>query len=165
MNSYKAEITPFKPYIVCNLNDSIEKIHDKRSYSNKFEIDSIHTIIQHMCIKMPLKAFSYNIITPYFQQKEGFTRKYSKERNAPFIDTIESMQGVERDIVLYSNARTDSNGQIHLQKLNVAFSRAKKCLILIGNFDRLLVSCNEINYNNISVKYFYNIDCNLSNIL
>lgn len=51
------------------------------------------------------------------------------------VNTIDSFQGQERDIIIISNARTNGIGFLsYPQRLNVAMTRAKKCLIICGNY-------------------------------
>jgi len=53
------------------------------------------------------------------------------------IDTIDSFQGQERDVVIISLVRSNPEGEIGFLKdyrrMNVAMTRAKKKLILIGD--------------------------------
>lgn len=51
------------------------------------------------------------------------------------IKTIDASQGQEDDIVLISIGRTSGSGfLVSPQRVNVAMTRAKKCLILFCNF-------------------------------
>ncbi|HEC1606692.1 hypothetical protein IPC29_06595 [Pseudomonas aeruginosa] len=84
------------------------------------------------------------IITPYGAQKRLITKQVDALRKkVPAldsvldikIDTVDSFQGSEADIVLYSTVRTE--GQIRFlldrQRLNVACSRARENLIFFGH--------------------------------
>lgn len=56
------------------------------------------------------------------------------------VNTIDSYQGLEKDVIVISNARTNGIGFLaNPQRLNVALTRPKKCLILCGNFKNLEV--------------------------
>lgn len=56
------------------------------------------------------------------------------------VNTIDSYQGLEKDVIIISNARTNGVGFLsNAQRLNVALTRPKKCLILCGNFKNLEV--------------------------
>lgn len=138
--SQDGKLCLFKPYIIFDLKNSWEINYGQGNVSNAKEINFIYDLLSYMLKKMPIKNYSYNILTPYIKQKVEFEKKFSKSIEKPFIDTIDSIQGIERDIVLFSNARTLSTGCPNLQRLNVAFTRAKKCLIIVGSFDELLVS-------------------------
>ena len=60
------------------------------------------------------------------------------------VDTVDKMQGQEREIIFYSFTAGYSDYLKEMadflcnpNKLNVAFSRAKSKLIIVGNLDRL----------------------------
>ena len=52
------------------------------------------------------------------------------------IDVVDSFQGMERNIVIISTVRTDRIGFAKaIERINVAFSRAKRLLIVVGDKD------------------------------
>jgi superfamily I DNA and/or RNA helicase len=57
------------------------------------------------------------------------------------IGTVDSFQGSENDIVVFDLTRDNLNGEIgflkEINRLNVAVSRARKKLILVGNQESL----------------------------
>jgi len=97
---------------------------------------------------------SIGIITPYRSQIALIKRMIQESELQVFsditIDTVERFQGGQKDIILYSfclNANwqleslpncLEENGVLIDRKLNVALTRARKQLILIGNRDLLL---------------------------
>ncbi|GAB7363399.1 hypothetical protein MBLNU230_g3676t1 [Neophaeotheca triangularis] len=60
------------------------------------------------------------------------------------MSTIDNFQGEESDIVIVSLTRSNDHGDIGFmaspERLNVLLSRARECLVLIGNFDTFLAS-------------------------
>ncbi|KAL0766656.1 hypothetical protein CaCOL14_011101 [Colletotrichum acutatum] len=60
------------------------------------------------------------------------------------LSTIDNYQGEESDIVIVSLTRSNNNGDIGFMKaperLNVLCSRARECLILIGNMETFMAS-------------------------
>lgn len=81
-------------------------------------------------------------------------RKYSLPSSIT-VNTIDSYQGQERDIIIISNARTTGTGfLVEPKRLNVAMTRARKCLVICGNFDSLKVISIRItlNGNGVNVK-------------
>lgn len=63
---------------------------------------------------------------------------FRREKLEIEVNTIDSYQGKEKDIIIMSNARTEGIGFLNeISRLNVALTRAKECLILCGNFRHL----------------------------
>ena len=61
-----------------------------------------------------------------------------KKRNLE-INTVDSYQGREKDVIIFSITSTSSFDFIEDEnRLNVAFTRARKKLIVIGNRDSIL---------------------------
>lgn len=84
------------------------------------------------------------IITPYGAQKRLINKQFSELRKRMVlidqmfevkIDTVDSFQGSEADIVLYSTVRTQGRIRFLLdrQRLNVACSRARENLTFFGH--------------------------------
>ncbi len=89
----------------------------------------------------------FGIISPYRAQVQ-YLRKIihsSPElkdiRRAVTINTIDSFQGQERDVIIISLVRANDHGQIgflsDLRRMNVAMTRARMKLIIIGNAQTL----------------------------
>jgi superfamily I DNA and/or RNA helicase len=69
------------------------------------------------------------------------------------VNTIDSFQGQERDIIVMSCVRTGGIGFLSdTQRLNVALTRARCSLLLCGNFMSLQVSAR---YNQDSIVGTY----------
>ena len=83
------------------------------------------------------------VISPYRQQvllmKEyfGHARELAGLSDRISINTIDSFQGQERDIICISMCRSNANGEIGFlsdtRRMNVAMTRAKKKLIVVGD--------------------------------
>jgi senataxin len=97
------------------------------------------------------------IITPYAGMRDELTRLFTSERllssdgkgNNVSIATIDGFQGRERDIVIFACVRSkprSSGGSIGFlkdkERINVALTRAKIALWIVGNFD-YLSQCDE----------------------
>jgi hypothetical protein len=89
---------------------------------------------------------SIAIVTPYHDQIEGLRTNLAEifdENKVPdwlLIDTVNKLQGDERDVVIFSacvagtdNLLVHGSFVMELQRTNVAFSRAKKQLIVIAS--------------------------------
>lgn len=87
------------------------------------------------------------IISPYRAQVQ-YLRKmlHKKESFKPYmklisVNTVDGFQGQERDIILISLVRANENGQIgflsDLRRMNVAITRARMKLIILGNAETM----------------------------
>jgi superfamily I DNA and/or RNA helicase len=86
------------------------------------------------------------VIVPYRAQVDLISRRLGRvvgssgtvELN---VGTVDSFQGGERDVILYGFTRSNQNGNIgfldELRRANVAFTRAKHLLVLVGDLSTL----------------------------
>jgi len=131
------------------------------SYQNDGEADFIVSFLEQMlCF---LRSYSIAIISPYSSQVRSMKNKLrsshiisedQKDRKARLmeidVNTIDGFQGREKDIIIFSTVRSDissnnNNNHHHHhgysnigfvsdeRRLNVAITRAKKLLIIVGN--------------------------------
>lgn len=83
------------------------------------------------------------IIAGYRGQRDRLTRLYESNYKAKFhnmtveINTVDAFQGRETDIVFYSVVRSNDYGKLgflkDVRRLNVAFSRARELLVVVGD--------------------------------
>lgn len=71
-------------------------------------------------------------------RKDNFFKPY---RSAITINTVDGFQGQERDVILISLVRANEEGQIgflnDLRRMNVAITRARMKLIILGDVSTL----------------------------
>lgn len=111
-----------------------QKIKSKSYYNNE-EIDFIMQLLSDLIKKHKINASDIGIISPYSEQV-----KHIKSQT-PFIDvnSIDGFQGKEKNIIIISLVRTKGLGFLKdLRRLNVALTRAKNELIVIGNSKNLI---------------------------
>lgn len=84
--------------------------------------------------------YSVGVIAPYRAQVELLNEAFSDEQKASYdlsINTVDSFQGQERDVIYISLVRSNENGTIgflsDFRRMNVAMTRAKRKLVLIGD--------------------------------
>ena len=87
------------------------------------------------------------IISPYRAQVQYLRRRIRKlpffkpVRHLIAINTVDGFQGQERDVIVVSMVRSNSEGQIgflaDLRRMNVAITRARMKLIIIGSAETL----------------------------
>jgi serine/threonine-protein kinase len=118
--------------------------HQGQSYYNRAEIKGITKLLHDMerSYQEQGKHKEVAVITPYNAQivelqadiipASQFWQALSIE-----IATIDAFQGRDRDIVLYSPVRSNKEGRLGFlrdrRRLNVALSRARQALIIVGD--------------------------------
>ena len=103
---------------------------DSGSYYNVAEIDVIEKVLENENLK-PTNCF---ILSPYSAQVKRLQERLGK---AWHVSTVDSIQGQESDTVIISCSRSNESQAIgflaDLRRMNVALSRAKHRVILIGD--------------------------------
>ena len=117
-------------------------------YFNKREAEYICEIIPKiLSVLKSHKEHTFGIITTYVAQREYIKKMLEREGYANLMDsvyTVDSIQGNEFDIVLFSFVRSfpkEVKKKVSflddLRRLNVSLSRAKRKLIIVGDMDTL----------------------------
>ncbi len=93
------------------------------------------------------ESIDVGIISPYRAQVQYLKRLIKKyEFFKPYrrlisVNTVDGFQGQERDVILISLVRSNGEGQIgflkDLRRMNVAMTRARMKLIILGNKDTM----------------------------
>lgn len=118
-----------------------EQSAESRSLENKGERDLVE---KHLNILLSDPKFDINtsigIVSPYKAQILALQEQLSDEITVSYdvsINTIDSFQGQERDVIYISMVRSNEDGVIgflsDLRRMNVAMTRAKKKLVIIGD--------------------------------
>lgn len=117
-------------------------------YFNKREAEYICEIIPKVLpVLKSHKELTFGIITTYVAQREYIKKMLEREGYANLMDsvyTVDSIQGNEFDIVLFSFVRSfpkEVKKKVSflddLRRLNVSLSRAKRKLIIVGDMNTL----------------------------
>ncbi|XP_055627516.1 uncharacterized protein LOC129769334 isoform X2 [Toxorhynchites rutilus septentrionalis] len=126
---------PFKPYTVFSLEYQQNMTQMEHQIYNNDEIQFVLKLLTEM-IQYCERHTSIAIITPYTRHKRECEKfLFKKKITQVSVLSIDSVQGQEYDVVIISLARTVGTGFLDSpQRLNVALTRARKCLIMCGNF-------------------------------
>jgi predicted DNA helicase len=136
-----------------------EQLADSHSYFNQSEIQLIKEVTDAL-LSSRLFPEDIGIISPYDQQVsrlKSTLRGYHVE-----IKSIDGFQGREKEVIILSLVRSNPKGNIGFlrdyRRLNVALTRAKRKLIIIGNpntlfSDPVYKSLIKKNYIQEQVKY------------
>ncbi len=122
--------------------ESVQLESSNYTYHNKLEARIIKE--QLKCIDNDIVDINYDvgIITPYSAQKRLISQYTSdmemKALKKISINSVDAFQGNQKDIIMYSTVRSSNiHSKIGFLKeekrLNVAFSRAKRLLIIVGD--------------------------------
>lgn len=125
-----------------------------RSMGNLDEVNFIVALILKLLASNPKVIFDHKIvvITPYQYQRTLLMEKFNRQASSRSVfatievATVDSYQGRECDIVIFSSVRAARGASIgflaDVRRLNVALTRAKKSLWIIGKASAL--SANPI---------------------
>lgn len=111
-------------------------------YINHLEVTVIQNCLQRLDQEIAALGENYSIglITPYRAQLELIRNRLKQiplQHIEVDINTVDAFQGSQRDIIIYSTVRSSNQRRIGFLKeearLNVAFSRAKRALIIVGD--------------------------------
>lgn len=119
-----------------NLKNNEEKhLKDSKSIINQSEA-AIATSIAKFYLGTGINPKDIGIISPYADQVNLIQDKIPIE-----VKSVDGFQGREKEIIIISTVRSNKNGNIgflkDLRRLNVAITRAKRKLIVIGNKNTL----------------------------
>ena len=131
------------PIIIHNVDDDGEQTSDK-------EAEFIAATIAGF-INKGLPANEVAVLSPFRAQAANVRRHIRKhseiteeQRKQVAADTIDKMQGQEREVIIYTLVAGNLDYMTEMadflynpNKLNVAFSRAKSKLIIVGNIKQL----------------------------
>lgn len=112
-------------------------LKDSKSIINNFEAEISSKIAQDY-LTIGVNQEDIGIISPYADQV-----KIIQDMTPVEVKTVDGFQGREKEIIIISTVRSNENGNIgflrDLRRLNVAITRAKRKLIIIGNKNTLKV--------------------------
>lgn len=116
----------------------------KKSYQNYLERNIIEKKLLELDDKLDKKT-KIAVITGYGPQKyilQTMVKQHSFKFLEIDIDTVDAFQGSQKDIIIYSTVRSSSNpygiGFLKSEaRINVAFSRARCLLIIVGDMQFL----------------------------
>eukprot|EP00127_Corallochytrium_limacisporum_P003094 Clim_evm23s146 gene=Clim_evmTU23s146 len=171
-------VDPEQP--VCFLDTDNVGAVAMESYAGDLPINRFEGFVLFLIVaalqKMGVHASSIGILTPYRGQRDFLRREGAKMAIHDFadleIDTIDTYQGRDKDCILASFVRSNSENKTgellrDWRRVNVAFTRAKCKLIAIGNsriirqspildaFLRHMRGCQQI----FTIEAMQNSDC------
>lgn len=111
--------------------DGVEFMEKDGSRSNETEIEVVLEIF-HVLKNRGVKSGEMGIITPYRAQRNRIKEVLKDEEVE--VNTVDSFQGREKDVIIFSVTSTKDMSFVEDEnRLNVAFTRARRKLIVVGN--------------------------------
>ncbi|RNA26767.1 putative helicase senataxin [Brachionus plicatilis] len=142
----KRSVLDLKPYLFFNVINS-QEIGDEVNGSVFNPVEGEHILEFCKYLSGKYYKFSIGIITPY-QKQVGLLRDLLIKNsliNKIEVGTVDSFQGREKDIVIFScvrarNASRSIGFLAHRQRLNVALTRGRFALYIFGHAESLVVN-------------------------
>ena len=122
---------------------------ESSSKSNLDEAAKVLSIVNNLLSTGDITASEIGVITPYNGQVrllvDLFDQAGGRDENEPYagleIKSVDGYQGREKEVIVFSAVRANDEGNIGFLKdrrrLNVALTRAKRGLIVLGNLRTL----------------------------
>ncbi|XP_078151269.1 putative ATP-dependent helicase C29A10.10c [Carex rostrata] len=138
----------FGPYSFIDIGAGIEDFDDAgHSRKNMVEVAVVVQILESLkkeCLTQK-KEVSVGVICPYSAQvlviQDKVLRMFDKGPVAVRISSVDGFQGSEEDIIILSTVRSNRSGSVGFiadsQRTNVALTRARYCLWIVGDGETL----------------------------
>ena len=136
----------------------VKNNHEERNQGqfvgNRSETNIIVEVCRRAIEEMPelIEQRELGIIVPYrkhLQQIQKRIKKLQKTNEFPelsmpldeLVASVDSFQGQERELIIFACSRSNKHGNVGFlkawQRLNVALTRAKKQVVMVGNTDTM----------------------------
>ncbi|KAL0332791.1 UNVERIFIED_CONTAM: putative ATP-dependent helicase C29A10.10c [Sesamum calycinum] len=143
----------FGSYSFINITNGREEFDTKRSRKNIVEVSVIAEIVSKLNKESITSKTKVRVgcISPYKAQvcaiQKSLRNTYSTDANDTFsvnVRSVDGFQGGEEDVIIISTVRCNGNGSVgfldNRQRANVALTRARYCLWILGSASTLLNS-------------------------
>jgi superfamily I DNA and/or RNA helicase/serine/threonine protein kinase len=154
-----------------NLPDRRDSYNFKhKTYKNNKEIQIIKKLLMDIDSEESAQVYEIAVITGYSLQrsliKEYVNRTHFKNIRNIEVNTVDSYQGKDKDIVIYSAVRSNTKNDIGFQRsenrINVALSRARRLLVIVGDKDHYMQNTYPTNRMPEIIRYVSNtIGCEI----
>ncbi|KAM2017071.1 hypothetical protein EV2_048385 [Malus domestica] len=142
----------YQSYSFINIANGKEEFDHGHSLKNMVEAAVVSEIVARLYKEFirTKEKVSIGVISPYKAQVHAIqesVKKYSKNFDAQFsvsVRSVDGFQGGEEDVIIISTVRCNVKGSIgflsNRQRANVALTRARYCLWILGNASTLVNS-------------------------
>ena len=126
----------FQPFVFLNVHGA--EAAQETSLRNVTEARVVRDLVERLLQHHDVAPRQVALVTPYSAQVRELTRRVRAEwlEQGLTVRSVDGCQGAEQDVVLFSAVRT-GEGDIgflsDVRRLNVALTRAKYCLVIVGH--------------------------------
>ena len=142
-----------EPLVFIDVGNDSEIVHSFSGRSNPTEVEIILGIVEKVILAGEIEADNISIITPYNKQVQLFRTELNNaslvrlsKMSEVKVGTVDSFQGQETDLVLFSSVRSNLMRELGFlrdaRRLNVAITRARRGLIVVGD-SKVLRTCKH----------------------
>ena len=114
---------------------------DGASKENSVEASWVVKILMGLIEEGGLEFSSIGIITPYAGQVRAIRDMIPESMQDVEVRTVDGYQGREKDVIIFSSVRSNPDGNVGFlsdrRRLNVALTRSRRGLIVVGNPETL----------------------------
>lgn len=128
-----------QPLAFVQVGKESEVEHNFGGKSNPDEVRVVKKIIAGLVKGGDVEAKNIAVISPYSKQVQLFRTEFSNSRDTEEVrvGTVDSFQGQETDVVIFSAVRSNLMKELGFlrdpRRLNVAITRGRRALILVGD--------------------------------
>ncbi|KAG7997202.1 hypothetical protein I3843_01G200400 [Carya illinoinensis] len=130
-------------YSFINVAHGKEEFDNNHSHKNMVEAAVVYEIVSSLVKVYRNKKVNVGIISPYKAQVDTISEKVKKLNTGSngnltiSVRSVDGFQGGEEDVIIISTVRSNVNGAVGFlsdrQRANVALTRARHCLWIVGN--------------------------------
>mmetsp|Transcript_3070 Transcript_3070/g.9130 ORF Transcript_3070/g.9130 Transcript_3070/m.9130 type:complete len:576 (-) Transcript_3070:11-1738(-) len=114
---------------------------DGASVSNAAERDALVGVVRGLLARSDVAPSDVGVITPYAAQaravRDALGASPDLGAGAVEVNTVDAYQGREKNIILVSTVRSNAEGRLGFvadeRRLNVALTRARKAVVVVGD--------------------------------
>jgi len=126
-------LDPEKPVVFVHI-DGLETPSNRSRY-NAEEIKIVRESVGEL-VRCGVDPNDIGVISPYRAQRDMIAEELNKHKLGVEVSTVDSFQGREKSVIVFSITATTKSGLRFVadeHRINVAFTRARYKLIVIGN--------------------------------
>jgi len=137
-----------KPVVWFSTSNMLKRNEARRgtSFSNDCEASIVTRLLKNIAgiFKWTGKSYKVAVLTGYSAQKTAIERKVAASSSeldgiTVMINTVDAFQGQEADVCIFSMTRSNHSGSLGFLKsdkrINVALSRGREALVVVGDAD------------------------------